>query len=342
VAHGKGATLTDAKVSAMMEAVERYHAEHPRLPALFNSYDEIRYSHRVVDLNDLPLAPGVSPDPRREMLWVSGRELFTEEQLWLPIELVAHRPTVPTFPGAGTFRAGTTGLASGNELSEAMTHAICEVIERDARTLWRFQPKSQRPLTRIDPGTVEDETCGSVLKAIHEAELAVALYDATSDVGVATIVAHVIERNPQARVPFARAQGGGTHPCRKVALLRALTEALQARLVLIEGARDDLEQHHYRIREPHVLDKSRAEVLGGETPIRFEDVSTYDTNSFEEDLRWLMENLERAGLNQVIVVDLTREELNIPVVRVVVPGMEDAELATHYVPGPRLARVLKH
>jgi ribosomal protein S12 methylthiotransferase accessory factor YcaO len=37
---------------------------------------------------------------------------------------------------------------------------------------------------------------------------------------------------------------------------------------------------------------------------------------------WELEQLRSAGMGEVIVVDLTRAELRIPVVRVVIPGME--------------------
>ena len=36
----------------------------------------------------------------------------------------------------------------------------------------------------------------------------------------------------------------------------------------------------------------------------------------------MLKKLEEAGLNRVVVVDLTREEIGLPVVRVIVPGLE--------------------
>ena len=47
--------------------------------------------------------------------------------------------------------------------------------------------------------------------------------------------------------------------------------------------------------------------------------------------------LGRAGMEQVLVVDLTRPEFGIPVVRVVVPGLEgpDKGAKSDYVPGTR-------
>ena len=36
----------------------------------------------------------------------------------------------------------------------------------------------------------------------------------------------------------------------------------------------------------------------------------------------MLKKLEEAGSNRVVVVDLTREEIGLPVVRVIVPGLE--------------------
>ena len=71
-----------------------------------------------------------------------------------------------------------------------------------------------------------------MLASIVNADLLVAIYAVTSDVGIATFVVHLIEASPEARGPYARSQGGGTHPCREIALLRALTEALQSGKVM--------------------------------------------------------------------------------------------------------------
>lgn len=341
VAHGKGVTLVDARASAMMEAIERHHAEEPRLETAFISYEEISTDRRTVDLHDLSPAPEGPPGIGQVLHWVAGRGLDDGEETWLPMDVVAHCPTEPALFDSGGFRTGTTGLASGNTLDEAMVHALCEVIERDARTLWSFETDAHRGATRIDPDSVEDDRGRSLLEAIRDARLAVALYDATSDVGVATIVAHLIETDPGTRVPYARAQGGGTHPCRDVAVTRALTEALQARLVLIEGAREDLEHEDYALPDPRVLERSRERVLHGEAPRRLQDLPSRDSDFFADDLQWMLGNLQRVGLGPPIVVDLTRGDIGVPVVRVVVPGMEDAELVEHYVIGPRLAQVLE-
>jgi ribosomal protein S12 methylthiotransferase accessory factor len=54
---------------------------------------------------------------------------------------------------------------------------------------------------------------------------------------------------------------------------------------------------------------------------------------------WLAERLKGAGIRQAVTVDLTRPEFDLPVVRVVVPGLEGSDHLPDYTPGAR-ARVL--
>jgi ribosomal protein S12 methylthiotransferase accessory factor len=118
------------------------------------------------------------------------------------------------------------------------------------------------------------------------------------------------------------AEGMGCHPSRDVALLRALTEAAQARVALISGARDepdscDLSQE----MDPELL-RAQAAALAGEPARDFTAVPMFDSDSFDADVAWELTALRSAGISEVVAVDLTREEFGIPVVRVIVPGLE--------------------
>ncbi len=51
-------------------------------------------------------------------------------------------------------------------------------------------------------------------------------------------------------------------------------------------------------------------------------IASSDSDDFLTDIRFMVESLKDKGLDRVIVIDLTREEIGIPVVRVIVPGLE--------------------
>jgi ribosomal protein S12 methylthiotransferase accessory factor YcaO len=59
---------------------------------------------------------------------------------------------LPEPPHSATFAATTNGLASGNTRDEALLHALMEVIERDAVTLWKLGPDAWRGTTAVRPG----------------------------------------------------------------------------------------------------------------------------------------------------------------------------------------------
>ena len=56
----------------------------------------------------------------------------------------------------------------------------------------------------------------------------------------------------------------------------------------------------------------------------FADIQSFESDDFLLDIKFMISKLEEAGLERVVVVDLTREEIGVPVVRVIVPGLEIA------------------
>lgn len=340
VSQGKGLDLDAAKVSGVMEAVETYHGETIHLPLKLGSYEELRYTHSMIDVSGLPSPANSRYHDQRQMLWIEGVDLVTETSLWLPYETVQTNYTLPLPAGSGCFVANTNGLASGNHLFEAISHGICEVIERDAVTLWKLRSETQRRATAINLDTVDDEPCRSVLRRLEAADIDVKVWDTTSDVAVACFQCLIVGRKDRYADPEF---GSGCHPAREVALLRALTEAAQARTTYISGARDDFLPHLYepatrarRLRDCRAL-------LEAHPPVRdFKDVPSWYSETFAEDIAEQLTRLRSAGIRQVAVVNLTKPAFRLPVVRVVIPGLEAAleEDKGDYLPGPRAMRML--
>jgi ribosomal protein S12 methylthiotransferase accessory factor len=133
----------------------------------------------------------------------------------------------------------------------------------------------------------------------------------------------------------------GCHTVREVALLRALTEAAQSRLTFISGARDDMARDDYARfldRETYQAWRSTMAFEGGGR--HFRQVPSFHGASFDQDLDWLMDCLRAAGVEQVGVVDLTKPQFGIAVVRVVIPGLEGVDHSPRFVPGRRARSLL--
>jgi YcaO-like protein with predicted kinase domain len=336
VSQGKGVDLAAAKVSGLMEAVETFHAESITLPLKLGSFRELGRSHPLVDVAALPRAAASEYDDDQPLLWIEGQDLISGSPLWVPYEVVHTNYTLTRGLASGWFPANTNGLASGNHILEAVSHGLCEAIERDATTLWKHGGERLKRERTLDLDTVDDGACRAVLDRFQRADIAVKVWDTTSDVGIASFYCLVMGRGDDAADPEF---GGGCHPAREVALLRALTEAAQARTTYIAGSRDDFWPEDYsptlRTRRLRV---GRA-LMDAHAPVRdFRDVSTRDADSIRDDVTWTLQRLQAVEIQQVVAVDLTKPELGLPVVRVVVPGLEGPDKGdrSDYVPGPRV------
>jgi YcaO cyclodehydratase, ATP-ad Mg2+-binding len=92
----------------------------------------------------------------------------------------------------------TNGLASGNCFLEAVRRGLCEVIERDATSLWRQRSAHEQDGGRLSLGTIDDPKSLAILDLWANAELDVAVWDITTDVRAATFQCFVVDRTPSA------------------------------------------------------------------------------------------------------------------------------------------------
>lgn len=337
VSQGKGVSRSAAIASGLMESIEFYHAERIALPLRLGSYADLCTTASVVTPSILPQISVSQFHPEFRLLWVESADLMQQDaKCWVPFELVHTDYTLPLPPGSGCFPMNSNGLASGNCQQEAFAHAICEVVERDALSVFRASGPMARSLRRLDLETVDDPVARMVLDQFRAAHVAVAVWDITSDAGLPAFECHIVDEKPNALRSLYANAGMGCHLTREIALLRALTEAAQGRLTRISSSRDDIRRDQYEeAQDPDVLAKQRREILEQPMRVRFRDVPSHHADTFEEDVAMALRQLRQIGITQVLAVDLTREEFGIPVVRVIIPGLEPTYNTAGYVPGPR-------
>jgi ribosomal protein S12 methylthiotransferase accessory factor len=234
-----------------------------------------------------------------------------------------------------TFQLTSNGLASGNHVLEAIMHALCEVVERDALALWEARGGLECSDPQVDLGTVDDSAVAGLLQQLHDAGIAVAVMNATADTAVPTFTCTLVDDNPlQPRWTLKGLFAGhGSHLDPLVALIRAITEAVQSRLTHIAGSRDDMFHYDTQANPDDVGGTSRL-LKRDSVPFTYSDFST---DSFEDDIEVILQTLQAVGVGSVIVVDLTRAEVGIPVVKIIVPGLEANPDSADYVPGERVA-----
>jgi thioglycine synthase len=313
---GKGLRPIDAKVGAAMEAIEYYCAEQTDQACIVGRVDELR--GRAVDPVDLLLPEWAEKVSSSCLQWLEGWDLVADAPTWVPANAVFFPYEPRQWPYL--FRPNTNGLASGNTLEEAICHALAELIERDAWSIacarLRTAQCERISYPSLDPRSVPPEAA-RLMEAFRKAGVELYVRVITSDVGVPVFYASSIEKQDDTH--FLAHEGMGAHPDATVALLRAITEVAQSRAADIQGSREDLT--FWRARALKQLNGGEW-IFQESDRITFDEINTRETADVMDDIRYMLSRLGERGLRQVVAVDLTRSELGIPVVRVVLPGLE--------------------
>jgi ribosomal protein S12 methylthiotransferase accessory factor len=318
---GKGLDADSAKASALMEAIELWHAENIEGASLsWDSYLGRKRKARVLDVERVHLRRGRRFGVHAPRLWIEGFDLIQREPVWVPFEMVSMNYVEPGV--AGALLSSSNGLASGNHPLEALCHGLCEVIERHSEPLW-----TEGHGTRIDLASIRDPAPRAVLDLVERSGARTALWEITSAVGVPVYLAVVTDPPDAGRWRLLGGYDGhGCHLSPSVAVCRAVTEAVQSRLTFIAGNRDDCFRPDYWNTQNELLHRAQwEEFFVSAPPGSAWDGASLETDTFEGDLALLLSRVQQLGLDRVIAVDLTRPEIGIPVVKVVVPGLRQEE-----------------
>jgi thioglycine synthase len=348
---GKGPTRLDAKASALMESIERYCSlpSNNKKKMIQGSYKDVSKVSKILHPSNVVEPMLFEYDEEMIMDFLPGYDLMNNEQILVPTPLALFRYS-PNPPAVNPFAYHhTNGLASGNVLEEAICHSLCEVIERDATSLAELNASALpynilRTMTKylsdngleIDPVEskefVDDDTrfadvdisdinfkpISNLVKKFNDAKIPLIIKDITSPIGIPTFNASSIEWITEDYGYLA--EGHGTHPDARIALLRAITEVSQTRAANIQGARDDLRKISYG--NSNSDEKKTWQFMKSKKYINFSEIKTYVNDDILDDINLILSRLNSNGLKQVIVVDLTHPQIMIPVVRTIVPGLE--------------------
>ena len=337
VSQGKGIDHAAARVSAAMESIEIAHAERSTRQLRFESYEQLQDVAHVVDVNTLPAARNSLFTPERKILWIEAFDLFSGSSVWVPYEMVHADATVPWMPGSGSFIASTNGLASGNNIAEAVLHGLCEVIERDALAIWDASGEELQEATRIDLSTASDPFVQTLLNKYERARIEVMAWNLTSDIEIPVVQCVIFDAlEDTVFKPIPAAFGAGCHPSREVAIARAMTEAAQSRLTVIAGSRDDFGRARYRTTQaPEAFAYNRELVTHQRPVLSVDKLPTWSADTVEEDIGKLLALLHPV-VPQVLTVSLDLAGMPISVARVIVPVLEGPTESPAYVPGERV------
>jgi len=336
VMQGKGQSREAALASGFGEALESFCAERIVAPARFDALENVAHDPAFL-VPTHHMREGVT-EARDGIPWTLCANLLDGARRFVPSELVFADFTTPAPQGQGRFNVSTNGLAAGSCREEALLHGLCELIERDALALWMVRWEARKAAPPLDPATLPDDAsrCGKLVAQIESAGLDVALYDITSDIGVPAFLCAVDDRRSGAALPIGRIVGSGCHPSASVALSRAITEAAQARLTIIVGARDDLSLNFYRMMQHNALFAAALPYSAPARCGRFEDRS-FATEDIAGDLDLVLRRFAERGIDTVLAADLPCPVEGASCVRVIAPDLESLFEKAWYRPGARAA-----
>jgi oxazoline/thiazoline synthase len=327
---GKGSTAEQGEASALMEAIERY-------SGIFQG-DEIRVTRRFADFpageaippNDVLLfsdkqyrgklestmGQDVTPtpppfDPSAKIEWSPVWSLRDECFKYLPTSLLYFFYTGGS--AAGYIHADSNGCAAGNTIEEAIVQGFLELVERDSYAIWWYN-RLERP--ELDLGQFDDPYVRDLKNQLADTGRRLWVLDIASDLGVPSFVA--LSHAKQDGHDFVE-YGSGSHFNARVALLRALTEVNQFLSIGLMGARNVAPSSGEGIA-PFYLREHPYLTPNGHAPVGPGRDSNFGRLDKREQVMTCVNLAKRHGLD-FLVLDQTRPDIEVPVVRVIVPGL---------------------
>jgi ribosomal protein S12 methylthiotransferase accessory factor len=327
--NGKGTTREAALAGAVMEAVERCVVAAPVVEMHRRSVRDIC---AFLDLEAMGLLPG-KLDSIVDCTW--GTNLFDGSQVAVPMQLVQC-----PWRGERIFPGTTSnGLASGNTRLEALYHALLEMIERHVWSLASvrselvprfFRAQSDRAAAARLAMPTGDAAVDALALRIERARLELQVMVLSEGPLPLVALATVVE--PTSAPPMAH-QGLGCSLSGRHAVARAITEAMQSRVVDIAGARDDLLRPDDPARSTgeHGRRVSALPVdrwfFGLPTAFaKMNSIQERATDDLAADVRILLQVLRDEGLGPIVAVDISDSDSPASVVRIVAPALETTSL----------------
>jgi ribosomal protein S12 methylthiotransferase accessory factor len=334
---GKGTTPLQAEVGALCEALER-HSGHLQ-------GDERRVRGSLGSLGEVAIHPNTCQLFHERQYtdragWNGAHSLFQHVPApfdvdavldWTPVWSLAGRrhrllPTSMLYFGAHATAgaryacADSNGNAAGSSLADAVLQGLLELVERDAVALWWYNRTSA---PGVDLDAFAEPWIDEMREVYGGIDREVWVLDVTSDLRIPTMVA--LSRRTTGEnegIMF----GFGSHQDPRVALLRALTELNQLMPAAVQvgpngryGCDGDPDAAHW-LRHASLASQPYLVPDSAERPRRPADYGYVPCPDISDDIAAVRTRLEALGL-EMLVLDQTRPDIGLPVVKVIVPGL---------------------
>ncbi len=315
---GKGPTEILAQVSGMMERVERYSASDVNKKILkFDRFNNLK--KRAISRWDLvpcnlqrSLYTKAELDDKK-IYWENCFSLTTGDEVFIPANLVYFLPV----PELKDF-SYTAGLAAGNSIEEAIIYALCELIEHHLEELYyRNKIKS----STIDLKSIENQEIKKMVESYVSNDMELCLSYTNLNFGIPVVRAFAFPKNGPYLNSYGFYAAMGVHPDKDVAITRALTELAQFRSAAIYAKENGMEKISLSEKKPQHIFDFFSSIIDSKKKIHYNQIKNYALDDMKDEIEMLTNILENKGC-EVIFKDLTHPILKIPVVRVIILGLQ--------------------
>lgn len=340
---GKGTTDEQARVGALAEAIERYSgvfrgdevrrratrdqlgadAIEPNAVMCFSDAQRDRRTQINAEGNSFQMVPEpfASEQPADwSPLWAptSGRHR------WVPTSLLYYsysRLAPHDTPNRMAAFADSNGCAAGNTREEAALQAMLELVERDAIATWWYN-EVRRP--RLDLGQLSSPYLDALLEWLDDEGRELWVVDVTNDIGIPVFAAVSRVREPREGESENLVVGFGAHLDPAVAAMRAITEVNQFFASLFALGDDGL----HKAFDPGAVDWWASATTENKHYLMPRDGEVRQLSSYEDltspdlldEVQTTIDMIEARHL-EVLLLDQTRPDVGLPVIKAVVPGM---------------------
>ena len=307
VHQGKGISHEAARVGALCEAIEAHCAEHAPADGPLRAFAALPEADRAPEFADYCRLRTEDADGSRQIQWCSATDLLSGRRCYLPHDLVSLDFT-RNLPS--DFERASSGLGAGPSERAALLTSLLELIERDAVGEWRRLDPAARAATAMDAERVPFAWFQAWRARLSSLEVALQVFGLASVIGVPTFLC-VIGGCEEFGSAYRRFSGTAAHGDPEIALFRALAEAIQSRLTLIAGVRDDIMPAYYDRAQPKPipgagLSGSKVWTEAGQADLSPEDITA---------------KLAELGYRQVAVKRLDCGLDGVAVTKAFVPGL---------------------
>ena len=331
---GKGKTDTQSRASCVCEALERYSGvftgneyrivgTYAQLelsaihPDELTHYSTAQYQQREArNSQHGDFAWVAEPfDRDREIDWTPVWSLTKQEFKYLPTAYCYYR--YPQVDGHNFCRGNSNGNAAGNSIEEATLQGFMELVERDCVALWWYN-RIQRPA--VDLNSFEEPYLQALRDYYYSQNYQLWVLDITNDFNIPSFAA-IIRRDDCTSESIAL--GYGTHFDPKIAVLRAVTEVNQTTAMLARystGKELDDPNLERWYKEATLANQPYLAPDRSLKPKVYTDYPNYDSSDLKQDVLTCVELAANLGL-ETLVLDQTRPDIGLNVVKVIVPGL---------------------